>query len=80
MMTEYWELIPSEALKSLIVTIVQDLLEDANSSDVRQSVIKVSVFLFMCSCSMYSLCYRKTNSTNIHTKLCMVAVWCCLFV
>ena len=41
MMTDYWEVIPAETLKNLIVTIVQDLLVDANSSDVRHSVIKV---------------------------------------
>ena len=40
-MKAYWEVIPAETLKNLVVTIIQDLLVDANSSGVRQSVIKV---------------------------------------
>ena len=52
-MTEYWEVIPSETLKNLIVTIIQDLLVDANSSDVRQKVIKVTLEFVLVDTEVY---------------------------
>ena len=42
-MTEFWEMIPADTVKNLVLTLIQDLLADASSSDVRQGVVKVSL-------------------------------------
>ncbi|XP_052803388.1 condensin-2 complex subunit G2-like [Mya arenaria] len=39
-MRDFWEVIPQETLKNLTVKLIHDMLNDASSSDVRESVIK----------------------------------------
>ncbi|XP_052253348.1 condensin-2 complex subunit G2-like isoform X39 [Dreissena polymorpha] len=39
-MRDFWEMIPSDSLRSLTLKLIQDLLNDSSSADVRESVIK----------------------------------------
>ena len=48
-------MIPADTVKNLVLTLIQDLLADASSSDVRQGVVKVSLLVngLTHSCRMY---------------------------
>jgi condensin-2 complex subunit G2 len=42
-MSIYWEMISATIIKSLISKVILELVWDASSADVRESVIKVGV-------------------------------------
>jgi len=41
-MRDFWEVIPQDVLRALTLRLVQDLVNDSSSADVRESVIKVA--------------------------------------
>ena len=40
-MKDYWSVIPQDTLKDITIKLVQDLLGDTSSAEVRESVVKV---------------------------------------
>ena len=47
-MKNYWELFPGETLRGLMVQLLQALSTEADSADIRESVIKVRKSISFC--------------------------------